>query len=99
MYKGDERQVTAEVRVDGVLVTTWTSSGTTVGAESIVFSDTTSGQVVEVTGVLGDSEWLSIIEVSLCPSRRIEATYGRNQTRSVVRPRAGCAGFFVGAVG
>ncbi|CAM9160508.1 unnamed protein product [Ectocarpus sp. 4 AP-2014] len=62
MYKGDERQVTAEVRVDGALVTTWTSSGTTVGAESILFADTTSGQVVEVTGVLGASEWLSIIE-------------------------------------
>lgn len=62
MYKGDERQRTLEVRVDGVLVTTWTSSGTTIAAESILFTGQL-GQVVELTGVLGDSEWVSIIEV------------------------------------
>ena len=49
--------------VDGVLVTTWTSSGTTAGFESIDLSGT-SGSVVEIVGVLGDSEWLSIVEVS-----------------------------------
>ena len=64
MYKGDTRARTVEVYVDGVLVTTWTSSGTTVGFESIDLSGT-SGSVIDVVGVLGDSEWLSIIEVSL----------------------------------
>lgn len=62
MYKGNERQTTIEVRVDGALITTWTSSGTTWGLQSIVFTGV-SGQVVELTGVLNDSEWLSIIEV------------------------------------
>lgn len=51
-----------DVYVDGALVTTWTSSGTTIAPESILFTET-SGQVVELTGVLADSEWLSIIEV------------------------------------
>ena len=49
--------------VDDVLVTTWTSSGTTAGFESIDLSGT-SGSMIEIVGVLGDSEWLSIIEVS-----------------------------------
>ena len=54
------------MRVDGALVTTWTSSGTTAGFESIDLSGT-SGSVIDVVGVLGDSEWLSIIEVSVEP--------------------------------
>lgn len=62
MYKGTERQVSAEVYVDGALITTWTSSGTTDGFESIDLSGS-SGQLLEVTGVLADSEWLSITEV------------------------------------
>ena len=49
--------------VDGVLVTTWTSSGTTTDFESIDISGT-SGTAIEIVGVLGNSEWLSIIEVS-----------------------------------
>lgn len=52
-----------EVRVDDALLTTWTSSGTTDGFEAIDLSGT-SGQVLEITGVLDDSEWLSIVEVS-----------------------------------
>lgn len=62
MYKGTERQVTAEISVDGVLITTWTSSGTTDGFEDIDMSGI-SGRGIEITGVLADSEWLSIIEV------------------------------------
>ena len=54
---------TVEVYVDGVLVTTWTSSGTTTDFESIDISGT-SGTAIEIVGVLGNSEWLSIIEVS-----------------------------------
>ncbi|CAM9345379.1 unnamed protein product [Hapterophycus canaliculatus] len=64
MYKGGLRQTTVEVRVDGVLITTWTSSGTTYGLQSILFTGV-SGQVVEVTGVLADSEWLSIVETQI----------------------------------
>ena len=54
---------TVEVYVDGVLVTTWTSSGTTTDFESIDISGT-SGTTIEIVGVLGNNEWLSIIEVS-----------------------------------
>ncbi|CAM9695160.1 unnamed protein product [Ectocarpus sp. 6 AP-2014] len=64
MYKGTERQVTMEVRIDDTLVTTWTSSGTTDDLEAIDLSGT-SGQTVEITGVLDDSEWLSIVEVEI----------------------------------
>lgn len=49
--------------VDGVLVTTWTSSGMTDGFESIDLSET-SGTTIEIVGVLDSFEWLSIIEVS-----------------------------------
>ncbi|CAM9878861.1 unnamed protein product [Ectocarpus sp. 12 AP-2014] len=64
MFKGTERQVSMEVRVDDALVTTWTSSGTTDGFEAIDLSGTW-GQVLEITGVLDDSEWLSIIEAEI----------------------------------
>lgn len=62
MYKGTERTRTMEVYVDDALVATWTSSGTTDDFESIDLSGT-SGEVVEVTGLLTTSEWISIIEV------------------------------------
>lgn len=52
-----------QVYVDGELITTWTSSGTTDDFESIDLSGT-SGELIEVTGILGESEWLSIVEVS-----------------------------------
>ena len=48
--------------MDGFLVTTSTSSGTTDAFENINLSGS-SGRVVAVTGVLGAFEWLSIIEV------------------------------------
>eukprot|EP00752_Nemacystus_decipiens_P014962 g13321.t1 len=64
LTRGDSRQVTMEVRVDGVLITTFTTSGTTAGADQIVFTGL-SGQVVELTGVLDDSEWLSIVETEI----------------------------------
>lgn len=51
-----------EVRVDDTLVTAWTSSGTTDEFEAIDLSGT-PGQMVEITGVLDDSEWVSIVEV------------------------------------
>ena len=64
MYQGTTRTRTIEVYVDGALITTWTSSGTTEDFESINLS-WASGQVIELTGVLADTEWLSIIEVSV----------------------------------
>eukprot|EP00752_Nemacystus_decipiens_P007213 g6456.t1 len=64
MFKGTERQTTVEVRVDGALVTTWTSSGTTDEPQSIALTGT-SGSVIDVTGVLADTEWLSIVETSI----------------------------------
>ncbi len=62
LYKGDERQVTVQVHVDGDLVATWTSSGTTDGFESIGLTGA-AGTAIDVVGVLAESEWLSIIEV------------------------------------
>lgn len=51
-----------EVYVDDAMVTTWTSSGTTDGFEGVDLSGM-SGQVIELTGILANSDWLSIIEV------------------------------------
>ena len=64
MYKYKERQVTFEVRVDGVLITTYTTSGTDYW-DNVLFTDTT-GTVIEITGLLAESEWLSIIKVRTC---------------------------------
>lgn len=64
MYKGTTRTRTMDVFVDGVLVATWTSSGTTEALEGIDLSGT-SGELIEVTGVLGSTEWLSIIETEI----------------------------------
>ncbi|CAN0121365.1 unnamed protein product, partial [Ectocarpus sp. 13 AM-2016] len=61
LYKGATRVRTVDVTVDGSLATTWTSSGTTDGFESIDLSGF-FGQDITVTGVLDNSEWLSIKE-------------------------------------
>ena len=52
-----------QVYVDGDMVTTWTSSGTTDGFESIGLTGA-AGKAIDIVGVLGESEWLSIIEVN-----------------------------------
>lgn len=49
------------IYVDGVMQTEWTSSGTTAGFENVDID--VSGEVVELRGVLADSEWISIMEV------------------------------------
>ncbi|CAN0405209.1 unnamed protein product, partial [Ascophyllum nodosum] len=64
MYQGTTRTRTIEVYVDGALITTWTSSGTTDGFESVNLS-WASGQVIELTGVLANTEWFSIIETKI----------------------------------
>ena len=51
-----------DILVDGQKVVTWTSSGTTAGFEAVELGGIT-GQMVELQGVLADSEWLSIMEV------------------------------------
>lgn len=63
MYMGYTRVRTVDVSVDGALVTTWTSSGTTTEFEGIDLSGA-YGQVLTITGNhLADSYWLSIVEV------------------------------------
>lgn len=74
LYKGATRVRTVDVSVDGAVVTTWSSSGTTTDFETVDLSGH-SGQDITITGVLADLEWLSIVEVSLCgrlPLRKIE---------------------------
>ena len=61
LFRGDERTRTIEIYVDSVIVTTWTSSGTTLAFESVTLGVT--GRTIELRGVLVDSEWLSIMEV------------------------------------
>ncbi|CAM9991574.1 unnamed protein product [Ectocarpus fasciculatus] len=63
LYKGDIRTRTIDIYVDGSHITTWTSSGTTTGFESVELMD--QGQVVELVGDLDDIEWLSILEVEI----------------------------------
>jgi len=50
-----------DIYVDGVKTTTWTSSGSTTAFENVEVG--VGGQTIELRGVLGDSEWLSITEV------------------------------------
>lgn len=61
MFKGDERTRTLDIYVDGAMITTWTSSGTSAGFEMVNLGF--AGQSVELRGNLADSEWLSILEV------------------------------------
>ena len=61
MSKGNERMRTIDIYVDGIIVTTWTSSGTTLDFETVTLGVT--GTSIELRGVLEDSEWLSIMEV------------------------------------
>ncbi|CAM9343615.1 unnamed protein product, partial [Sphacelaria rigidula] len=63
LYKGTTRTRTIEVYVDGVLATTWTSSGTTDYFEGVDVSGW-CGKLIELVGVnLEPNEWISIIEV------------------------------------
>ncbi|CAN0221761.1 unnamed protein product, partial [Pylaiella littoralis] len=64
MYKGNERQRAVEVSVDGVFVTSWTSSGQTLDFESVDLSGS-YGRDVTITAILGDSEWISITETEI----------------------------------
>lgn len=62
MYEGATRTRSVDIFVDGVFATTWQSSGTTDALESIDISGV-SGEIVEISGLLAPSEWLSIHEV------------------------------------
>lgn len=61
MYQGDERSRSMDIYVDGAFATSWTSSGTTAGFETVGLN--VDGQTVEMRGVLDESEWLSVMEV------------------------------------
>lgn len=61
MYKGDVRIVNVDIFVDDIKHKSWTSSGTTTDFERIELSAT--GKTIELSGVLDESEWLSITEV------------------------------------
>ncbi|CAM9743994.1 unnamed protein product [Ectocarpus sp. 13 AM-2016] len=61
--QGDTRVRTVDVAVDGDLVTTWTSSGTT--SESVDMSGATGQAVTNIGAELSDSEWLSIVETEI----------------------------------
>jgi len=61
MYKGNQRTRTIDIYVNDVKATTWTSSGSTTAFENVELG--VAGQTIELRGVLGDSEWLSITEV------------------------------------
>lgn len=50
-----------DIYVDSVMLTSWTSSGTTSGFETVDLG--VAGKTVELIGVLTESEWLSIMEV------------------------------------
>jgi len=50
-----------DIYVDDVKITTWTSSGSTTAFENVALG--IAGQTIELRGVLGASEWLSITEV------------------------------------
>ncbi len=50
-----------DIYVDDVKATTWTSSGSTTAFENVELG--VAGQTIELRGVMGDSEWLSITEV------------------------------------
>ena len=63
LYKGSTRVRTVEVYVGDVLATTWTSSGTTDGFESIDLSGY-SGRYLTVMSLADDLQWLSLVEVS-----------------------------------
>lgn len=65
LYKGDTRKRTIDIYVDDAKITTWTSSGTTAGFESVGLD--TQGQVIELRAVLAGSDWLSIVEVRALP--------------------------------
>ena len=64
-----------EIYVDGVLITTWTSSGITTGFETVALD--VSGYEVQLVGVLDDSEWLSITEVGITHLRGIRLQTSR----------------------
>lgn len=50
-----------DIYVDGDMTTSWTSSGTTSGFETVDLGF--AGKTIDLIGVLTDSEWLSIMEV------------------------------------
>lgn len=67
MYKGQERTRTIDILLDGEVATSWVSSGSSDGFETVPLPLSVLGQPtssIELIGVdLADSDWLSIEEV------------------------------------
>lgn len=59
---GDTRTRTIAITVNGIPITTWSSSGETKAFEFVDIG--VEGSSLELRGVLADSEWLSIMEVN-----------------------------------
>lgn len=79
--------------MDGALATTWTSSGATSSFENVNLSGS-SGQVVEITGVLGPFEWLSIIEVNgISGGKGALPRVGRSDSISATRTKVESHGY------
>lgn len=53
-----------DIYVDGGVVMTWTSSGTSTGFD--IAHVGVRGQIIELRAILADSEWISILEVRRC---------------------------------
>lgn len=77
------------IYVDGDLVTTWTSSGTTSSFENVELGVT--GETLELRGVQTNSEWLSLLEV-----RPINTILHRGKSKDYVE--GGGEGVSVGIV-
>eukprot|EP00752_Nemacystus_decipiens_P014961 g13320.t1 len=90
MYKGDSRTRTMDVYVDDVMITSWTSSGTTTAFENIDLG--VSGQTVELRGVLEGSEWLSIMEVEILVDDGLDGGDADDEGTDAVVVEAGTLG-------
>ena len=77
LYKGDERTKTVDIYVDDTKATTWISSGSTTAFENVEVG--IAGQTIELRGVLGGSDWISITEVGAEGER--ERDGGRGEAR------------------
>ncbi len=82
LYKGATRVRTVEVHADDALATTWTSSGTVDGFETIDLSGY-SGRYLTVMSLPDDMEWLSIVEVSWASLGSALSLRGRGGGRGV----------------
>ena len=66
LYKGQIRTRTIDILLDGEYATSWTSSGSSLGFETIPLPSSVAGQPtssIELIGAGSDSQWFSVEEV------------------------------------